>query len=326
MQDSDSAVFPGFGRVGKKPRTVHKINGRLNPLPKPNIAHNGSLSTRGSLFVQGEGIQLGLGDDDLDAPRTKKNPLVDALVTATDPAMGSERCGGYCGGCYVLSGARIQRKSANSFISSSVSGSLWHNVDPEMMRQLWSFGSNDELSLDRAVYDDEATPQITPFPDKFKPVRVAATDCLSLALDAKGQLRQWEYSRSVLSPVQVCIIVIDTYSSDRPTTVLSALMALFPAPPRQLSPPPSPRKPRSHPSLAAPIMSSLSLPLAAFTHGDRTKNPSSIINSCLGIEKSTEPTSQKRSTYGISWLWVRVLVRASLWTTRVWYTLGEPTR
>lgn len=56
---------------------------------------------------------------------------------------------------------------------------------------MWSFGSNDELSLGREVNDDEATPRLVQHLDGFKPVRVAATDCLALSLDAKGQLRQW---------------------------------------------------------------------------------------------------------------------------------------
>lgn len=56
---------------------------------------------------------------------------------------------------------------------------------------MWSFGSNDELSLGREVDDDEATPELVRHFDDFKPVRVAATDCLALALDAEGQLRQW---------------------------------------------------------------------------------------------------------------------------------------
>lgn len=51
------------------------IGGRLN-----SLASNDSLCASTTLLVQGEGVQLGMGDDVVEAPKTKVNPLVDAIV------------------------------------------------------------------------------------------------------------------------------------------------------------------------------------------------------------------------------------------------------
>lgn len=56
--------------------------------------------------------------------------------------------------------------------------------------------------------DDEATPQLVQHLDTFKPVRIAATDCLGLALDAKGQLRQW----GMFKVIHVFVLIVSCFT------------------------------------------------------------------------------------------------------------------
>lgn len=65
-------------------------DGRLNPLPAPNAVNDDAANAYCTLLVQGEGVQLGMGDDVVEAPKTKLNPLIDGLFKVEQAAMGGK--------------------------------------------------------------------------------------------------------------------------------------------------------------------------------------------------------------------------------------------
>lgn len=99
MANSDPTVFPASRGHRKKPRTVEMgADGRLNPRPTPNIVNDGTANAYCTLLVQGEGVQLGMGDDIVEAPKTRLNPLIDDLVKGEQPSMGKKGIVGVAAG------------------------------------------------------------------------------------------------------------------------------------------------------------------------------------------------------------------------------------
>lgn len=97
--NTEPAVFPGSrGRRKKLTIVGMGADGCLNPLPARNAVNDDAANAYYTLLVQGEGVQLGMGDDAVEAPRTKLKPLIDGLVKFEQAAMGGEGIVGIAAG------------------------------------------------------------------------------------------------------------------------------------------------------------------------------------------------------------------------------------